>query len=321
MKISTRNLMWIAVLAMFALGLVRAAASYRFRETESAIRKANQAELEKAGLKGAALKTKYPTPEIRMASGCLLPGGTGEAVVQGKFAPGTKFVYENDNLEVVKESLTPTEYRATLKAAPGIGPESATVVAYTPVSGISARQDSAVVVGGRYEWNLEATNGWKVVARSQRAQPCGTKSSDGDPYDVLFFRKGETNPFQKTTATLRFNLYDSSNYRFSVNQQADAALGMGDMETLMKRMMDPKLSDAERERVISQVEKVQANMEANMKKMTDPAYIKQQEELKQQFGCESLDLKLQTGAVTGTMRCAEKVGTRLAVTGSMAPLR
>ncbi len=120
------------------------------------------------GITRDAAKAKYPTPEIRMTTkACLMPGGTGDAAVNGEFAPGSSFVFENDNVDVVKENATATEYRATLKAAAGTGPQSAALLAITPVTAITARQDSAAVVAGRYEWTRHpAGSTWRHLEHS-----------------------------------------------------------------------------------------------------------------------------------------------------------
>jgi hypothetical protein len=96
--------------------------------------------------------------------------------------------------------------------------------------------------------------------------------------------------------------------------------GMEDMQTLMKRMMDPNLTDAQRDQVIKRVEQVQQQMQANMQKMTDPSFARQQEAKRKQFGGRSIDLAVQGGAAKGNLRCGEAVGTNIAVTGTLRSL-
>jgi hypothetical protein len=318
---TSKRIVLVAVLTMFSLALGRAGL-LRFQEKERALRAECQGELQKLGISRDAAKVKYPTPSIGLVtSGCLLPGGTTEVVVKGKFAPGTKFVFENDNIEVIKESLVGGEYRATVKAAAGTGSQTAAVVAITPVTCLTARAERAVTVGGKFEWILDADNGWRMVARTPANRACPAPSAGDDTYDMLFYRKGETNPFEKRKATLYYEPYSSTNYRFSISQDdLDANAGMEDMETLMKQMMDPKLTDAQRDQVIKRVEQVQRQMEANMQKMTDPSYVQQQEAKRKQFGCQSIDLAVQGGAAKGTMSCAEAVGTRIGITGTVQSL-
>jgi hypothetical protein len=318
---TSKRMVSVAVLAMFSLALGRAGL-LRFQEKERAIRAECQADLKKLGISRDAAKAKYPTPSIGLVtSGCLLPGGTAEVVVKGKFAPGTKFVFGNDNIEVIKESLVGGEYRATVKAAAGTGSQTAALMAITPVSCITARAERAVTIGGKYEWILDAANGWHIVARTPVGRACPAQSGGDDTYDMSFYRKGETNPFEKRKATLYYEPYSATNYRFSISEDDPlVSAGMEDMQTLMKRMMDPNLTDAQRDQVIKRVEQVQQQMQANMQKMSDPSFARQQEAKRKQFGCRSIDLAVQGGAAKGTLRCSEAVGTNIAVTGTLRSL-
>ncbi len=312
----SKRIVLVGVLALLALGLSRAA-RFRFQDKEAAARQACQAQLQKLGISRDAAKAKYPTPEIHMVTpACLMPGGSGEVVIRGKFPPETRFIFENDNFEVVRETLTATEYRATLKAAPGTGPETASVRAITAATCITAQADRAAVVGGKYEWTMDAANGWRVVARATSSRPCGGNSNAGEEYEALFFRKGETTPFEKRGATLRFSVFDSSNYRFSISQEPAASRNaQQEMQQLMMKMSDPNLPPGQREQIMTQLQKMQQELVASVKKMTDPNYIKKLEEARQQFGCEAIQLEAQGDTLKGDMRCAQAVGTRIALTG------
>jgi hypothetical protein len=311
-----------AVLILFALALARAA-THRYQEREDAFRKECQLQLQKLGLTRGDAKTKYPTPEITMvSSGCVLAGGIVDAVVTGKFSPGSKFFVENDNIEIVKESLAGNQYHATLKAAAGIGPETAAIAVMSPVTGQLVRQDNAVKVGGLHVWTMETANGWKVVARSQQTSPCPARPSSEDPYEISYFRKGETAPFEKLTGTLHFSLWDSRAYTFTMTASSAAPAGMESYQALMQKMADPNLTDAQRQQLIQKLQEAGQQMQAAMAKMGDAAYMKQQaqeqERRQQEFGCDRIELAVEGGKVTGEMRCSEKVGRRLGVTGMVA---
>jgi hypothetical protein len=320
MSIRLKSVAAAAVLILFALALARAA-THRYQEREDAFRKECQLQMQKLGLTPADAKLKYPTPEIQLASSaCVTPGGTADLVVNGKFSPGSKFFVENDNIDIVKESLAGNQYRATLQAAAGIGPETAAVAVISP-RGQMVRQDRAVKVGGLHEWTLQAANGWKVVARPQRTSPCPPASGD-DAYEVSFFRLGEAAAFEKLTGTLNFSLWDSQNFRFSLSAPAAAMGGMAAYQELMQKMSDPKLTDAQREELVKKLEAASQQMQAAM----NPEAIKQQaaeqQRRQQEFGCDAIALTTGAGGkVTGEMRCAEKVGRRLAVTGTMALMK
>ena len=210
------------------------------------------------------------------------------------------------------ESLNAGEYRATVKAAPGIGPQTAGVVAITPVTGLSVRHDRAASVGGKYEWTMDAANGWRVVARST-----GTGCAEhGAPHEMQFFRKGEAAPFEKRAATLHHSVYEQENFNFDISRQDAAAQSqMDDMQTLMKKMMDPKLTSAQRDQIMKQVQKAQEQTMAAAQKMADPNYAKQLQAQRDQFGCERIFLAEQGGNLTGRLRCADKVGSQIGLTG------
>ncbi|MEN6535893.1 MAG: hypothetical protein ABFD89_19680 [Bryobacteraceae bacterium] len=315
-----RRIVGSAVLVLLAIALCRAA-TFQFNQAERAFREAASKELARLGITRNAAKAKYPTPYITSVSPtCILPGGTGEDVVRGKFAPGSKFFFENDNLQVVKESLAGGEYRATLKAASGIGPQTANLMVLTPVTAISAQHFEAVSVGGRYEWVIDTANGWRVVARSTDAQPCAAHSSEGSRYEIQFYRAGQSTPFEKMSAKLAYSMWEQHNYRFTISQDDSATQSsMQEMSGLMKKISDPNLSDTERDRLMAKIQKMQEQAMAVMTKAADPAYIKQQQAKREQFGCESIELQVPAGGsgFSGRMRCAPKVGTDLKLTGSM----
>jgi hypothetical protein len=315
MSNTVKRLLCAGVVLLFALGLCRAA-RFKFQDKEESFRKQAREQLAGLGLSRDAAKAKYPTPEIGMVTAaCMMPGETGEVVVKGKFAPNTQFIFQNDNLEVVKENLSAGEYRATLKAAPGVGPQTAGVVVITPVTGITARHDGAAVIGGRYEWNLNVSNGWKVTAQTPAGKACPSDSA-GQLYNMQFFKGGEGAPFEKREATLYYSAWDSENYSFSVAESTASIGGMADMAGLMQKMSDPKLTGAQRDALMAQIEKAQEQLTASMTKMSDPANIARMQQQQAEFGCQHLWLAADGGNVKGRMQCADKLG-RLTLTGTM----
>jgi hypothetical protein len=316
------RVMWMGVAALLVLGLGRAA-RFRFQEKQEAAYQACRAELQKLGLTQAAAKARFPTPYIKESShGCLQPGSTGEVVVKGTFPPGTKFVFENDNIEVVKESVVANEYRATVKIASGIGPQSAGVVAISP-SCVSARLQNAVTVGGKFEWTMESKNGWRIVARPRASQACGKSPQERAEYEMSFYRNGEAKPFERRKATLGYSMYEKTNYNFMIERQSlDSQSGMENYMALMQKMSDPKLTPAQREALMKQVQQAATAMQADMAKMTDPAYVKKQQEQEAQFGCGNMQLAVESGGnLTGEMSCGQAAGGRIGLAGTMRPVQ
>jgi len=311
----TNRVVSAGVVLLFALGLCRAA-KFNFQEKEDAVRKEAREQLAALKITRDAAKAKYPTPEIRMITkACVMPGETGELIARGKFTPGSHFILENDNFEIVKESQTPTEYRATIKAAPGIGPQSANLKVITPVTAITAQQNDAAVIGGRYEWTMNAANGWRVVAQSPTGDSCGPAAGQG--YNMQFFKSGEATPFEKRNATLNHSIYEQNGYTFGMGQQDTTAGALGEFQTAMQKLADPKLTEAQRDALMKNLEKMQERMTAEMTKMADPANIAKEEHKKKEFGCERISVGLTAGNLSGDMRCADKVGARIAITGAL----
>ncbi len=326
MAIRFKRVVAVAVLVLLAIAVARAA-TRKYLEREDAFRKECEAQRQKLGLSAGDLRAKYPTPEIRLVSAaCIAPGATADVVVSGRIATDAKFFVENDSFEVVKESITANQYRATLKAAPVIGPEYADLAMIQPVTGRKAVAVDAVKVGARYEWTMNAANGWKVVARSQAAtNPCAADET-AIRYDVSFFRAGETTPCEKATARLVFLPVNTRNYRFDLSAAPAASTGpMEAYQAMMQKLTDPKLSATERQQLMAKLQELSKEMTAMMTKQADPVYAKQQAEAQQrreqEFGCRAIELTAESGKLTGEMNCSQKVGRQLAITGTMAPMK
>ena len=324
MTMRSKRAVTVSILILLALAAARAA-TQRYQQREEEFRKQGQAEREKSGLSATALKEKYPTPELRLVSAAsVLPGATGEVAVTGTFAAGAKFFVENDNFEVVKESATGSQYRATVRAASGIGPETAALVVMNPVTAQTARVANAVRAGGRFEWTMTAANGWTVIARSH-ATNAGGAAAMANQYDVSFFRQGQSAPFETIAGTLGFLPANQRNYRFDLSVAAAEPPGMEPYRALMQQMLDPKLSNAEREKLAAKLKEATKEMTAALMKMSDPAYVKQQAEehqrREQEFGCRALELTAENGKLTGEMSCSDKVGRRVPLSGTFASVR
>lgn len=320
-----RNCALVCVIVLLVGGLTRASLR-QFEQRRQAIMEASRKEQQRLGLKDRnTLYAKHPTPEIGLVP-CLMlaPGGTGELVVKGKFQPGTQFLITSDNIQVVKEATTATEYRATIKAAAGIGPDYAGVEAYTPVSGANARSGNVVFIGGRYEWDLKTSNGWRVKLHNEADTRCGqgNRVSSEMTYVAEFFKGAETTPFVKRPASLYYDQYNSS-YNFSVDDRDEESVNFeAEMKTIYTKMADPNISDDERDKLMERMEALSQKMIAGA---TDMASIQkkaaEQEAKKKEFGCRSISLKIgPDSTVSGDLQCGQNVG-RPTFTGMMKFLR
>ncbi len=170
----------------------------RYEERLRAIRTELANERARLGLDREALAEKYPTPEITLCPITrVVPGGSAELVTRGNFSPGTKFLIgdDRDNMEVVKEAITPTGYRATVKAAPDAPPGMVGLEAFA-LSGITSGC-TAVYIGGKYEWDFSADNGWRIKLKMLNEGFTAKQEAQIKPvYCAEFYRGDETKPFE-----------------------------------------------------------------------------------------------------------------------------
>lgn len=318
----------IAFLLLF--GIVRAATS-RFDEQVRAFRNKCAADRKAQGLERdrAKLYGKYPTPELSLKPVNVAPGGTAEVIATGKFQPGSAFLFDNDAIQVTKETVQGNTYRAMVQVQKTTGPALANLHVYTPVSG-AFTSVRAVQVVGKYEWQLTANNGWRIKM---------TPAQEADTYRAEFFKGAETQPFRVRQVTLSRRLHNglpaySAELRLTpedekkmasamqANAAADAALMQQNQEKitevtekyqaqiqgLAQQLGDPKLSAAARQKIATQMEelskKMQAEMSAGGRAETLMERIANQE--KAEFGCRSMSLNSAGQDVQGELHCEGK---------------
>lgn len=314
-----RKLVFVLVLMVVAAGLVRASLD-GFNAKREAIIAACQAEKNRLGIKSDdVLFAKYPTPEITLINAANIPvGGTGDFVVKGKFVPGSKFLLESDHLEIVKEALTATEYRATVKAPVGIGPEVADLWVFSPVSGASAQGQNAAVVTGKFDWELQSSNGWRIKAKQLADSRMKPRGQGPLKYSVEFYKGTETTPFQKREGELSFSPYNEHPFQLRIEEEQFGGDDQAQLQALTQKMMNPSLSEAEREKLIAQMQALSQKMVAQMQ--NTGAMQKRAADLEQkkkEFGCEHMEFTIDAGQVQGEMRCGQLVGRGLKLTGTM----
>lgn len=309
----------VVVCILLAWGVSRAMIS-KYQQKRQEILAACKAEREKLGVaEQKELANKCPTPEVALISPAMLaPGQTAEVTVTGKFPAGTRFLFDSDCIEVVKESVIANTYHATVKVTSDCGPEAVTVEAFAPFCCKSGRLDHGLTVGGNFNWDLTASNGWRVKGRAVPPAAGAGKTSEL-VFMLEFYRGNETAPFIKRRATL-FPSAGSSppSYYFSIsNQDESSANAQQEMERISKQMANPNISEAEREKLMNRMQAILNNTTKDVSKMTDPAYQKQLQAQADEFGCQAINVTVKNGSVIGTMSCSQKVGSNLKVTGTM----
>ena len=321
--ILARSMLAAAVVAALIIGIARSATS-RYNEQRRAILSAAAAERKRLGLTDRkALFAAHPSPEIKLCRGvAVLPGATAEVVVQGKFEPGTKFLFENDSLEVVKENVGATEYRATVSAARNLGPNYAYLNAFAPVSAGNGRC-LAVVVGGKYEWGFTAENGLRV-----RLTPVSQKAGQGSEglpmqvYRAEFFRGTEAKPFASFDAALNMEAAPredgySADWSSAPRQESSSKAEM-EMKKLQQQMESMhKLTEKEQEQLIERMQKLAAGAMAEA--VQQQTQMQQHERSLEELGCREIKFRLGAEGATGNLRCrdAQGVGRSVGVKGTM----
>jgi len=292
---------WAAFVAgvLLIFGIARASNSH-YAEHRTAFFEAQEAERKRLGLTDwAQVRAKGPTPEITLCHAAhLTPGATGDVAIGGKFAPGSKFLFENDDVEVVKENATATEYHATVRVASGIGPAYSPLHVFSPVSGIEAKCP-AVYIGGKYEWDFTAQNGWRI--KLYPASDVFPKEGS-DPvvqYTAEFYRGTESKPFEVRALSLGLagTLYGNS-YGGGLAQSASASGGsQPDMQKIMQKMSDPSTSPEEREKLATQMMDLQQQMIQQVQS------AQQQQQKDAEFGCQSMNFSGSADPVEGQVSC------------------
>lgn len=328
-----------AVLAILLFwGVVRAAIP-KYEQKRQEIFNQCGVDRQRLGLSDAALRQKYPTPEIAFCKVIkVAPGATGEVVVKGNFQPGTKFLFDNDKIEVVKESLAGSDYHATIKVTQSSLPDYANVYSYQPVRCMST-YCPAVSITGKYEWDLTADNGWHV-----KLEPVDKPDSPPDrtasAYRAEFYHAGEAKPFQvrnvdlvchedechgvigegtEDAALKQKAVQGFMNRSPAEEQQSQAAVkqAQADMADLQKQMQNYAKMSADEQKAL--MARLQAAGKRMAEAMTPKAVAEAQQQMdknKQEFGCTGMFLSPKGTALQGNMACGEKVG-RLKLTGSV----
>ncbi len=278
------------------------AAAARFQKKLDALYAACQAEQKRLGVPGGTgLYQRYPTPELKLTRPLrVVPGGTAELALPGQ-KPGTAVLFEADELSVEKETSRGSEYRATIRAAGSAGPGSVVMHVYAPVS--CATDQRTVYVGGRYAWDLQGSNGWRIQVRTVDERLGGGQ----EPSLICkaeFTRAREKKPFVTRDMVVRLPRLPERQYVLSIPDQGTSApaIDQARLNQLVMKMTDARTTPQERARAQEEMERMtgaaQAEVETSMK------------------GCSHILLELGAGGgVKGEAQC--EGGASITVSGTM----
>lgn len=327
----------VLVLFLMAWGITRAAGS-RYQAQVDQFYKQAQEDQQRLGLDRKQMFAKYPCAVVQLASiPTVAPGGTVDIAATGTFVNGTRFLFDYDEVEVVKEAATAavprpriavsgflpagaataaaaSTYRATVRVSPTATFGFVGLHAYVPVSRAHT-EVPALFIGAKNNWEVTAKNGWRVSLKMQGdgfTIDGNGKSAEGR-YTAEFFRAGESKPFETREAVATFQGYQRDRHlTFSLREMPSPY--EAEMKQMSAKMSDPsafaKMSEKEQEKFMSRMQELQMKMMENMQALvSDPAAATKKEA---EFGCHTLQIR--AGIDQGALLCGQKVGT-VEVTG------
>jgi hypothetical protein len=292
-----------------AAGAVRAASS-GYRARLDALRKDAVAQRARLGLDKDRVKlyAGYPTPEVAFGSGSGAGRAAGLPVhacacktvpvkVTGKFVAGTQFVFESDDVEVLKEAATPTQYEAQVKLRCDLTPRAIVLEIISPVSGAS-RTVPAIELVCAHSWILTA-GGETLTLRTDWPAGASSATAQGS------WKKGDA-----TLDTSTFQVNGSVDH-FSFERSPTQDEMMDQMKAMQTSMTSPamKALDGRMAKATAQLtacgKGAPAQMAACMKAPSDEltkigaereALMKKAEKAVK-AGCEHLEVDVQPGGV------------------------
>jgi hypothetical protein len=312
----------LAVLAAALVASAVRAQSTNFQAKRTAIQRQAQADRTAAALGGDANRKKlyslYPTPEIPLAKPVVMaPGSTAALSMTGTFSDKTTFVSRHDGVELQNPVVAANSFKATVSAAADLPPTWARIHAFAPVSGAEAWAP-AVFVGAPATFSLAAANGWSITLAPQaKAFEFPKPGTATVTYKAEYFKPGSATPFETTTGSLTIEAEnDPGSYSFmmsagnSGSAQAETLALAERMAELMKagKFDSPELAKIQKKMEAAQ-ERWAKEMEAQIK---DPAAAQKKQD---EFGCDTINLTIRAGSVTGSVSCGKNVGSSLRLTG------
>jgi hypothetical protein len=260
---------------------------------------------------------KYPAATFQPVNvQKVLPGGSLSVALTGKIPPGVTVLSDRDGAVVAGAAVTGTSYSARVNVGPSEVPGFIKLHAYTPVSFYITNVPVAFI-DAVYQFDLKSANGFtvKVIPAAKTFNIERTNATLS--YRLEFFKPGETKPFETRGGTLRFNASDDPRLRLDIQLTELPSPAQAEYEALSQRVVDPKLTDAERRALAERQAKAQQRMmEEMMQAGKDPAAAQKKVD---DFGCRILQVYPgEAGAVRANIACGRNFnGGNLQTTGTM----
>jgi len=309
----------VGLLVLFAASVVLSAQNKNFEAEKN--RLGQEAVKARAALGLELLDPKldklYPYSQIPPVKVQKLAPGTSTAVaLTGKFPPNVAVLSERDGAVLSGAAVSATSYSARITIGATEGPGFVKLWAITPVHFVWTTVP-VVFIDVVYRFDLKSPNGYTVkatpLAKSFTVddRPEGRSFNTATlPYKVEFFKPGETAPFETREGSMRYMSDQDRGSRLDIEMPEPEKGAAKELDELMKKMSDPKLTDAQRNDLTVKMIQAQQRMMEELTK-ADPAADQKR---KDQFGCNMIQVYPgAAGAVEGGVAC----GKNIAPTGSL----
>lgn len=289
--------------ALVVVGLLTAVAfadTPAYQKRLDAFQRKASAARSRLGLDHNQACTRYPTPEMTFDEKVKArPGQTFTVHATGQFVKGTEFVFDDDNVTVVRASTTPTTATVVGRVGKAMMPGSVELMAVSPVCG--AQDDAeALEVEATTEWRVTLDNGWKLhlVAEGLGDGPkcTGTWSYRGKTRKLPCALKLSGNGGYEADLGAASDVQDLMNRGMKVMSDPGVLKSQKELGKVVAGMS--KCSSLPTDAQMACIKKVNRKMQvlnAKMKAAQDAAMHKA---MKGVFGCLEVDLDVQGHAVT-----------------------
>ena len=320
---STTKLMMHGALAVALTSMV---VTVRAEGTQT---RAMQAALEKARTDcmanmAAAIAAKTeaePPPQPPPTTTALIaPGASAAVSIKRAYIKGVKFLLDIEGVTMSNVASANGTVSATLAVAAGHAPGYINLNVLHPID-CSWDVVPIAFINTMYRFDLKGANGWTI-----RAVP-SAKSFDANaqmatlPYTFEFLRVNEAKPFETRPGNMRYYVDKPSGSRLDLDIFEKESDAKTELEEIMKKMGDPKLTDAQRDALGERYGKAMARMNTEMMAMmTDPNAAQKKID---DFGCRLIQAEPDgTGKLTGAMLCGKNVNNgTVQVSGTIATVK
>ena len=249
----------------------------------------------------------------------LMPGASAAVALSGTFPPGVAVLSDRDGAVLSAAALTASNYTARVTVGATEGPGFVKLWAITPVRHVWSTMP-VVFIDAVYRFDLKSPNGYTVKVTPIEKSFTLDDRFASLKYRAEFYKTGESAPFQTREGTMRYQPSEDTRTRLDIEMPEPESGAAKELNDLMQKMNDPKLTDAQRNDVTVRMVQAQQRMMDEMMK-ADPAAARKKVD---DFGCRMLQVYPGPGGTIGEANfvCGKNFnGGVLRTTGTMTQVK